>query len=323
MSVAPEHRKFTVDAEVRVVGREPRIGLARALVGLATLVAAASAATHGSAATPGVRVDVLNGPAPIAMTTVPASFVVPRGAVTRSRPVPVRVAAATDLESLAAAALAGDAQRDARPIRYAQPPRVPAVNGRAVMPVAPDGPIGTLAGEEPPRSSEGVTYVPNSLLHEHGLPDSRVELIEGGFTHRDFGGSDGTGRTVQGRPIDPSIPDPSDAFMNIAVQTYMQNTTSTWAAAADAVERMHKIARGCVETFGQFHQCSFGTAGIAFDYGNKRFTARLTPALADGVDVNRGGNTLVAVETPDSLIEGPAFHHVASAEAEPVPMTVR
>lgn len=312
--------KFVRNAEVRPVGRPMRAGAMRILVGLSALAAAAAVGTPGRAAAAGVSADLLGGPAAVRVTAMPNAFVVPRAPVVRQAR-RVAVVSEDDLMAAAGAALAGDAERERNPVVTAPQARAaPAFFGRASLPVAEPGVGDQLAGEPAPRSLEGVAYTARPNLHEHVLPRGK-EIIEGGFSHRDFGGSRGNGLDASGRPVDPSIPDPSEAFMNVAVMAYMQNTAADWKAAAEAVERMHKLARQCVEDYGQHHQCSFGTAGVTFDYGLRQFSVRLTPAKVDGALLNRGGDTLVAVETPEGMYEGPAFGRVAAAEPEPAPAT--
>ncbi len=284
--------KFAKGAEVRVVGKPPRVSVARVLVGLAALAASASVA-HAAQAQPAgagrLSADVVrSGGWTEVVVVVPRDFK-PRGPGTP----------------------------------YVRSARKPGVTFGDLTPTA-GVPAGTSYertfdvpeswnGEFPPLSIEGVGYTNMRTLHEREVTGAGPAIAEGGMTHRDVWSTYGPDNKPRDRRADADIPDPSEAFMNLAAATYKANTGATWEASVDAVEGAHRDARWCTADLGTGHDCSVTTGGVTFDYGSKdAFSARL-----DVRDAGRTRRSLVAVETRDGLAEGASFPDVMHGHVEP------
>ena len=182
------------------------------------------------------------------------------------------------------------------------PPTSPALlNGvlSARKSVLGDAGFAAQTGGEAPPSRLGVayTYLPNLHTHVNGIGDE--EIIEGGFVAR-----------YQG----DQIGDPSDAFMNVAVLTYMQNTGAAYSKAVATLETAQAEARRCAESVRDIGRCVSSAGGVKFDYGKRAFSASL---LKDFDGQRRAPSQLmVAIETQSKMVALAQFARVTTPDYE-------
>lgn len=155
----------------------------------------------------------------------------------------------------------------------------------------------------PPHSLIGVKYTWTPVMHEHVMSDGESIIIQGGLTDRRLDS------------ISSTYGDPSDAFMNIAVHTYMKNTGRTFESSVRDIESSYLSVRDCFAKFGSTHDCSASQGGITFDYSQRVFSAKLM----------QGGkpSLTAAVERLDYLYVGPGLKNVVDYQTESAPLYAR